>query len=49
MDKISRNIYNANQQNQPPPPEGEVRIKKKETKSKISGDEGEYVDYEEVK
>lgn len=49
IEKFSRDFQQTNQQNQPPPPEGEVTIKAKKDKSKISGEDGEYVDYEEVK
>lgn len=52
MKKMSDNMDHRFQQNQQKPnrPEGEVTVEnKKTTSSKFSKEDGEYVDYEEIK
>lgn len=48
-EKISRDFFNMQNQQTPPRPEGEIKISKDSSKQKVPSEEGEYVDYEEVK
>jgi Domain of unknown function (DUF4834) len=44
------NFYQQNNQYYQKPKEGEIKVEmKKENKPRTPGDEGEYVDYEEIK
>ncbi len=49
-DKMGSQFQNQSQQKESTKPEGEVTIEKKQsTKSKFSKNDGEYIDYEEIK
>jgi len=48
-DKFQQGFQQANQHQESEKPEGDVTVEGKQNKSKFSSQEGEYVDYEEVK